>query len=355
MRSAILGGTIMKIIKEPFGNGNVYEYTLKNDNGIEVSCLNYGCIITKILTPDNQGNLENIVLHFESMEEYEKNPPFLGAVIGRVAGRIKGAEFELDGKTYSLQKNEGENHLHGGMKGFHTVLWNAETIEEKNQAGIHFSYTSPDGEEGYPGTVSVQITYLLNNKNEFLIKYNAETNQKTLLNLTNHTYFNLSGNAKRDVLEHSLKLDSNQFLELNEQLIPTGVMVDVENTVFDFRNGRKIKDGTASNHSQNQLVGFGYDHPFLLNSHYNREIILFDEASGRKVIIETDEPSVVLYTGNSLTEDLKVNGVPCRKHLGLCLETQGLPDAIHQQSFPSIILDKNEEYSTETKYTFITE
>jgi aldose 1-epimerase len=345
----------MKITKEPFGNGNVYEYTLKNDNGIEVSCLNYGCIITKILTPDSRGYLENIVLHFESMEEYEKNPPFLGAIIGRVAGRIKDAEFELDGKTYSLEKNEGENHLHGGVKGFHTVQWNAETIEEENQVGIHFTYTSLDGEEGYPGTVSAQITYLLNNKNEFFIKYNAKTDQKTLLNLTNHTYFNLSGNAKRDVLDHSLKLDSKQFLELNEQLLPTGVMVDTENTVFDFRIGRKIKDGTTSNHQQNRLVGCGYDHPFLLNTHHNGEIILFDEESGRKVMVETDAPSVVLYTGNSLTEDLNVNGVQCRKYLGLCLETQGLPDAIHQPSFPSIILDKNEKYYTETKYTFITE
>ncbi|WML42878.1 aldose epimerase family protein [Neobacillus sp. PS3-40] len=345
----------MKIVKAPFDHKNVYEYTLINDFGVEVSCLNYGCIITKILTPDNFGNLENIVLRFESMGEYEQNPPFLGAVIGRVAGRIKGAEFELDGKAYQLEKNEGENHLHGGNKGFNTVLWDAELIEGGSEIGVRFSYTSPDGEEGYPGVVSVHVNYLLSNNNELLIKYEAVTDQKTLLNLTNHTYFNLSGNAKRDVLEHSLTLDSNQFLELNEQLLPTGVKLDAVNTVFDFQNGRLIKDGTVSNHPQNQLVGKGYDHPFLLNSHHTGEIVLSDEVSGRKLIVETDQPSVVLYTGNSLTEDVTVNGRKCKKHLGLCLETQGLPDAIHHPSFPTIILDKGETYSAITKYTFITE
>ncbi|HJV32181.1 MAG TPA: aldose epimerase family protein [Bacillales bacterium] len=344
----------MKVSRERFSKENVWEFMLRNDHGLEVHCLNYGCIITKILAPDRQGNFENIVLCFENMDEYEQNPPFLGAVIGRVAGRIKGAEFVLDGKTYSLEKNEGENHLHGGKNGFHTVLWDAELIEADDQVGICFSHTSFDGEGGYPGTVTVQVTYLLNNQNEFLVHYQAETDQKTILNLTNHTYFNLSGNAKRTVLGHTLKLDSSQFLELDDSLLPTGKKLDVTGSVFDFRNGRKIEDGAVSDHPQNRLVGNGYDHPFLLSSHWNEEIALWDEESGRKVVVETDEPSVVFYTGNSLTEDLKVNGVTCQKYLGVCLETQGLPDAIHHPSFPTVILDKDETYTTKTKYTFMT-
>jgi aldose 1-epimerase len=344
----------MKVSREHFSKENVWEYLLQNDHGLEVHCLNYGCTITKILAPDRQGSFENIVLCFESMDEYEQNPPFLGAVIGRVAGRIKGAEFVLDGKNYSLEKNEGENHLHGGKNGFHTVLWDAELIEADDQVGICFSHTSFDGEGGYPGTVTVQVTYLLNNQNEFLIQYQAETDHKTILNLTNHTYFNLSGNAKRTILGHTLKLDSSQFLELDDSLLPTGKKLDVTGAVFDFRNGRKIEDGTASDHHQNRLVGNGYDHPFLLNRHWNEEIALWDDESGRKVVVETDEPSVVLYTGNSLNEDIKVNSVTCQKYLGVCLETQGLPDAIHHSSFPTVILDKDETYTTKTKYTFMT-
>lgn len=343
----------MEVSRERFSKEDVWEYMLRNDHGLEVHCLNYGCIITKILAPDRRGNFENIVLCFENIDEYEQNPPFLGAVIGRVAGRIKGAEFMLDEKNYSLEKNEGENHLHGGRNGFHTVLWDAELIEEENQVGVCFSYISLDGEGGYPGTVTVQVTYLLNNQNEFLIQYQAKTDQKTILNLTNHTYFNLSGNAKRTVLGHTLKLDSSQFLELDDPLLPTGKKLDVTGTVFDFRNGRKIGDGVVSNHPQNRLVGNGYDHPFLLNSHWNEEIALWDEESGRKVVVETDEPSVVLYTGNSLTGDLKVNGVTCQKYLGICLETQGLPDAIHHSSFPTVILDKDETYTTKTKFMFM--
>ncbi|HJV15945.1 MAG TPA: aldose epimerase family protein [Bacillales bacterium] len=343
----------MEVSRERFSKEDVWEYMLRNDHGLEVHCLNYGCIITKILAPDRRGNFENIVLCFENIDEYEQNPPFLGAVIGRVAGRIKGAEFMLDEKNYSLEKNEGENHLHGGRNGFHTVLWDAELIEEENQVGVCFSYISLDGEGGYPGTVTVQVTHLLNNQNEFLIQYQAKTDQKTILNLTNHTYFNLSGNAKRTVLGHTLKLDSSQFLELDDPLLPTGKKLDVTGTVFDFRNGRKIGDGVVSNHPQNRLVGNGYDHPFLLNSHWNEEIALWDEESGRKVVVETDEPSVVLYTGNSLNEDLKVNSVTCQKYLGICLETQGLPDAIHHSSFPTVILDKDETYTTKTKFMFM--
>ncbi|MGG5252346.1 aldose epimerase family protein [Neobacillus sp. SM06] len=326
----------------------IIEYTLKNDNGIEISCINLGCIITKVIMPDRNGLSENIVLGFESLEEYLENPPYFGAVIGRVAGRIKGAQFELEGTSYQLKKNDGNNHLHGGPNGFHKAMWDATTFETKDEVRIRFSYISADGEEGYPGNATIQVTYTLNNQNQFAIQYEANTDQTTPINLTNHSYFNLSGDLKRDVLNHVLQMESNQFLELNEELLPTGKFVDVADTVFDFRNGRKIKDGAESMAPQNVLAGGGYDHPFLLDG----KIVLVDEESGRKLLIETDAPSVVLYTGNQLSDDLKINGGSARRHLGLCLETQGLPDAIHHPEFPSIVLEKGQTYTSKTTYTF---
>lgn len=344
----------METVQRAFGmmdNKEVIEFTVKNGNGIEISCINLGCVITKIYAPDNEGKAENIVLGFNSIEEYAVNPPFFGAVVGRVAGRIQQAEFELEGKTYNLVKNDGNNHLHGGLKGFNKVIWEAAPFENMNVAGVRFYYRSVDGEEGYPGNVTLQVTYTLNDRNEFTIHYGAETDQTTLINLTNHTYFNLSGDLKRDVLNHVLKMDSSKFLELNEELLPTGNLIDVTHTAFDFRSGRKIQDGAESDHPQNVLAGGGYDHPFILDG----PILLVDQESGRKLMIETDTPSVVLYTGNQLTDDLSVNIGNARKHLGLCLETQGLPDAIHHPSFPSIVLEKGQTFSSVTKYTFMNE
>ncbi len=345
----------MKVIQEKWAEIDqqpVISFTMINDHGMEVTCINYGCIITKIVTPDKDGNYENVVLGFDQFDPYVTNSPYFGAVIGRVAGRIQNACFELDGKTYTLCKNENNNHLHGGVKGFHRVLWNAVAVEKEEEVGVQFSYTSPDGEEGYPGTVQVQVTYMLNNQNELVISYNAHSDKSTLLNLTNHTYFNLSGNIKRDILNHELKIKSDQFLELNEELIPTGVFLDVANTPFDLREGKKLKDGITANHSQIELVGQGYDHPFLLNVHHDKEIVLQDPESGRTLTVETDEVGVVVYTGNQLQEGMDIYGVPSRKYLGICLETQGLPDAIHHPHFPSWVLQSGEKYSSVTKYRF---
>lgn len=345
----------MKIIDEKFGeinNQQIIAYTFANDHGIEVSCINYGCIITKIITPDLKGNSENIVLGFDCVDDYIEYSPYFGSVIGRVAGRIKDASFELEGKTYELLKNENNNHLHGGNKGFHNVIWNAAYIQEDHEVGVEFSYMSPDGEEGYPGSLQVKVSYTLNNDNELCIRYYGKSDKDTLLNLTNHTYFNLSGDAKRDILDHCLQLKSNQFLELNEELLPTGEILDVWNTPFDFQDGRRIREGVVLNHPQIELAGQGYDHPFLLTAHHNQEILLSDPENGRTLAIETDEPCVVLYTGNQLKDNFAIRGVPSRKYLGLCLETQGLPDAIHHSHFPSIVLRKEKEYLSFTKYTF---
>lgn len=345
----------MKVISHKFGeieNQEIYAYSIINDAGMEITCINYGCIITKVLMPNREGERENIVLGFDSIEEYIQHSPYFGAVVGRVAGRIKGAQFELDGKVYNLEKNENRNHLHGGIKGFSQKVWEATVIEDQNKVGVEFTLMSPDGEAGYPGNLDVKVTYTLNNHNEFQISYEGNSDQKTLLNLTNHTYFNLSGNAKRDILDHTLSLESSRFLELNEELLPTGEILNVEHTPFDFRKGRKIRDGVTSEDSQNRLVGEGYDHPFLLDNEGEGKISLFDKENGRKVIIETDQPSVVVYSGNQLTGDFTIWGVPAQKYLGICLETQGLPDSIHHPHFPSCILEADAKYQSTTKYIF---
>lgn len=327
-------------------------FTLVNDRGMELSATNYGCIVTKLLVPDRNGKMENVVLAFDEFEPYLVNPPYLGAVIGRVAGRIQGASFELDGATYELAKNENNNHLHGGPGGFHRVLWQAEPVWRDDAVGVVFSYTSPDGEEGYPGAVDVQVAYWLNNDNEWTVTYRARSDKTTLVNLTNHTYFNLSGNGKRDILDHTLAIQSARVLELNDELIPTGRVLDVVGTPFDLRNGTTIRKAVESGHPQIELVGGGYDHPFWLDRHHDKEIVLSDQESGRTLMVETDEAGVVVYTSNQLPEGLDLGGVPSRKYLGICLETQGLPDAVHHPQFPSIVLPAGKERVSTTVYRF---
>ncbi|MFD1067941.1 aldose epimerase family protein [Oceanobacillus locisalsi] len=344
----------MQLSQNKFGeidNQTVYSFTITNNNGAELTCINYGCIITKIMAPNRQGTLENVVLSYDTLEEYVHDTTFLGAIIGPVGGRIKDAYFEMEGQTYTLTKNEEENHLHGGIKGFHRVVWDAEVFKSEGAAGVQFKYMSIDGEEGYPGNVTVQVTYTLNNENELAIEYEALSDKKTILTMTNHSYFNLSGNLKRDILDHTLKLKSDQFLELDQEFIPTGTLLDVRNTPFDFTQEKNIKSGTVSNHPQNMLVGKGYDHPFLLKSNHDEEIILKDPESGRKLTIETDEPGVIVYSGNSINRG-NIRGVPSRKHLGICLETQALPNAVHFPTFPSIMIHADEKYHSVTKYRF---
>ncbi|WP_078381648.1 aldose epimerase family protein [Sutcliffiella halmapala] len=345
----------MKVEQRKIGminNQSVYAFTLINNHGIEVECINYGCIITKILMPDQFGALENIVLGYETLDEYIKDECFFGCIVGRTAGRIGGASFELDGKTYSLEKNEANNNLHGGSKSFNRVVWDASSIQNEREVGVQFSYHSPDGEGGYPGNLLMKVTYLLTNNNELTIQYEGVSDKTTLLNVTNHSYFNLSGNAKRDILDHSLTMKSSSFLQLNSELLPTGEILNVDGTAFDFQLGKSIKAGVVSNHPQNVMVGNGFDHPFLLDTNHDSEIVLYDEMNGRRLTVETDEPGVVVYTSNMLSEGIEINGVPSRQYLGICLETQGLPDAIHHPNFSSWILDKDQKYSSMTKFRF---
>ena len=345
----------MKITERCFGSFEgeaIYEYFLVNDLGMTVSCLNFGCVITKILVPDRHGNFENVVLCFDNMVDYINNPHYFGAVVGRVAGRIK-RNFELEGKDYILSDNESPNHLHGGNKGYSSVVWKCQKLKEYDAVGLKFFYRSINGEEGYPGNVDMMVSYRLNNRNELEITYEGTTDQKTLINLTNHSYFNLSGNLKRDCMDHVLQLESNCFLELDEQLIPTGKLADSEHTVFNFHNGRKLKEGILSDHPQNILVGNGYDHPIVFKNKNTNKIELYDNESGRKLIVTTNQPCVVLYTGNKLEGPYTISGVRAKNYLGVCLETQGFPDAIHHDHFPSIIIEPNQLYYSKTSYRFL--
>ena len=349
----------MEIIEQKFGeiNGStVTAYTVKGDSGFELTCLDYGCIITEILVPGRDGKLENVVLGFKDIDDYANHSPYFGAVVGRVAGRIKEGRFSLGGRDYSLAKNNDCNHLHGGILGLDKVFWNVELKTEHDKAKLIFTYESPDGEEGYPGNVSIRTVYTVTGQNELEIEYFGTTDQKTILNMTNHTYFNLSGDLKSTILEHNLQIDSDRFIELDSGLIPTGRLLDVGGTPFDFREGRKIADGQASSHPQNILAGKGYDHPFVLNGDKQPAIRVSCEESGRVMEVETNQPAVVLYTSNQLEGDFLINGsVKAKPYLALCLETQKHPDAINQPGFPSIVLDPEEEYYSYTKYAFKTE
>jgi aldose 1-epimerase len=346
----------LEITKKFFGETGgqeVHAYTLTNNNGMSVTCLDYGCIINELNVPGKEGTPENVVLGFASIEEYIEHSPYFGSVVGRVAGRINKGRFSLDGKDYQLAQNDGQNHLHGGLKGLDKVVWTAETSQTGENAKIEFTYVSPENEEGYPGTVSFRTVYTVTENNELISEYYATTDKKTLINLTNHSYFNLSGNFKSTILDHILQIDSDGFLELGSDLIPTGKTLDSQGTAFDFRMGRKIVDGTVSNHEQNLLAGRGYDHPFVLSG--SKGISLTCPESGRILEVETNQPAVVVYTSNQLEGDFTLNGgVKPQPYLAVCLETQKHPDAINHPDFPSIVLEKGEEYYSYTKYSFKT-
>ena len=328
------------------------EFTIKNGNGMEVSCLNYGGIITRILAPDSAGKLENVVIGYRNYEDYLDNPNFFGALIGRVAGRIADSSFELNGENYSLPPNEGENHLHGGTEGFHASLWDAAPFQTDNTAGVRFSLFSPDGTSGFPGNLQMTVIYTLAGNNEFSIEYEGLADRDTILTTTNHSYFNLSGNLKQDVTNHRVIIDSSRFVELDEQLIPTGKKQDVDNTVFDFRDGRFIKDGVESDDIQNKHAGNGYDHYFIFDGQEEEKVTVEEPESGRKLTVFTDQPGIVFYTGNKLDESLVLAERNSAPYLGVCLETQSSPASLEYEGFPSVYLPKDEKYYSKTTFQF---
>ncbi|KKK38692.1 aldose epimerase [Mesobacillus campisalis] len=341
----------MKIaVKEILGKWQ--EYSLTNANNMCVSVLDFGGIITKIIAPGRFDSLENVVVSFKDCEDYENDPNFFGALIGRVAGRIQGSTFKLGGKTYELPANNGQNHLHGGPGGFHQVIWKADPFLKRECVGLKLSHHSPDGDGGYPGNLDVTVTYTLDNKNRLTIEYEAVSDATTPLTLTNHTYFNLSGDLKRPVDEHEVIIDSSTFVELDEELIPTGEKVPVEGTPFDFRAGRVLGAGFNDDYGQNKIAGSGYDHYFIFDKEKEFDAVVAEPRSGRVMTVKTTQPGMVMYTGNSLDDSMKLAEGPSRKHLGVCFETQGSPASLHHEGFPGIILKAGEKYTQQTVFGF---
>ncbi|GAA0591143.1 galactose mutarotase [Virgibacillus siamensis] len=328
------------------------EFTLTNDSQTSVSFLNYGGIITEISAPDRNGNVENVILGFDDYRDYAANPVFFGAIIGRVAGRIQDAALPVHNQVYQLTANEGANHLHGGPNGFHSVLWDAAPFRTNHSVGVTLSHQSPDNEGGYPGTLSVDVTYELDNRNRFTITYHANTDKITPLALTNHSYFNLSGNGKRTIENHHITMASKRYAELDSSFIPTGNILDAAGTPFDFTNGHNLKDGLITNHPQNKIVGNGYDHYFLFDKSGKADVEVREPGSGRTLTVTTDEPGIVMYTSNNLDDNLKLKSGTSGRYMGVCLETQKHPAALSHDNFPPILLTPEKEYMSRTTFTF---
>lgn len=329
-------------------------FTLTNAHGMVVKITNFGGIITEIHVPDKHGIFANVNLGFDSFEGYlQKDVPYFGALIGRFGNRIANGKFTLDGETYSLATNNGNNHLHGGLVGFDKVVWAATSFETANSVGITLKYLSVDGDQGYPGNLDVTVVYELTNDNEILVKYHAVTDKATPINLTQHAYFNLAG--KGDVLGHDIMINADHLTAINDEAIPTGDLPLVENTPFDFRSPRSI--GERINQDDEQLKnGNGYDHNFVLNKAQAKELSLaarvLEKNSGRVLEVFTQEPGVQFYSGNWMDGSLTGKGWDYTRRSGFCLEPQHFPDSPNQPQFPNTILRPGEEYTSVMSYKF---
>ena len=348
----------MTISKSVFGElttgEKVDKYKLSNSI-ISVEVINYGGIITKMNVPDDKGNLKDIVLGFDNIEGYINEHPYFGAIIGRYGNRIKNGKFNIDGNEYNLAINNGEHSLHGGIKGFDKVIWSVEELKGNNFIGLKLNYLSQHMEEGYPGNLNVEVKYILNDKNELKILYAANTDATTILNLTQHSYFNLSGESSGDILDHELIINADNFLPVDSGLIPTGEIRNVTNTPFDFRNKKKI--GQDINLDNKQLdYGMGYDHCWVLNN-YGKGVRKVAQAksnsSGILLEVFSDQPGIQFYTGNFLDGTLpSKKGKYYRKRYGFCLETQHYPNSPNQSNFPNVFLSPEEIHSSETWFRF---
>lgn len=330
-------------------------YTLKNAHGIEIAVTNYGGRIVSLKTPDRAGRFADIVLGFDDLESYLNKNPYFGALVGRYANRIANAQFKLDGKTYELARNNGENALHGGWKGFDKVVWRAEPLAGGNPS-LRLHYVSVDGEEGYPGTLTVSVTYSLNDANEFKIEYAATTDKNTVLNLTNHSYFDLSGQGSGKILDNVVSIYADRFTPVNSHLIPTGELRNVRGTPFDFTKPTRIGERIDQKDTQLQF-GSGYDHNYVLNRE-GRELVVAahatDPESGRTLEVLTTAPAVQFYTGNHLSDSLVKgkDGAVYGFRSGFCFETQHFPDSPNQPAFPSTKLAPGERYESTTIFRF---
>ncbi len=349
-------GLVMANFRDTIENIPVALYVLTNEQGMEATFTNYGQRLVSLMVPDRHGIFNDVVLGFSSLDSYRiGNGKYYGAVIGRYGNRIAGGSFELDGTPYTLAKNNGRNHLHGGVKGFESVVWR---VAEHNGKQITFHRTSPDMEEGYPGNLDVRVTYTLTEDNALKIDYEAKTDKKTHLNLTNHSYFNLKGAGSGDINDHLLQVNADQFIPVDEELIPTGKLLPVANTPFDFRKEKPV--GQEVNSTYEQIVlGKGYDHSFVLNDEPKTEEGLTFTAkvtepfSGRVMEVFTDQPAVQLYGGNFM--DGTGGGKKGKTYLyrgAICLETQHYPDSPNRPDFPSTMLEPGQTFRSTTVYAF---
>ncbi len=346
----------MRFSSERFGilhDREIDLYTIGNDSGVVVKLTNLGGIITSICTPDNQGNDTNIVLCYGALEDYVKDRAYIGCLVGRYANRIDRGRFQSDGRWYQLACNDGPNHLHGGREGFNKKIWTPEPVRENRGWGVKLSLTSPDGDEGYPGTVDVQVTYLLSPENELIVDYLAATDRRTIINLTQHSHFNLAGSGTID--DHLVRITGSAYTPVDETLIPTGAICGVDGTIFDLREGKRLGHLFAEA-GTGELIDGGFDHNFVLDTDgdlHRSAAALIHPASGRQLEVFTTEPGLQFYTANHLDEELTgQGGQPFCRHGAVCLETQHFPDSPNQRDFPSVILEPGHVYKQITKYRF---
>lgn len=350
----------MNIAKKEFGKTvdgeSVFNYTIENNIGTSVTLSEFGASVISLITCDRYGNYADIVCGYDDLDGYASGNSYQGAVVGRVANRIANAEFSLDGIKYTLAKNDNVNSLHGGNIGFSHRVWKSKCSMDDRCANITFSLFSPDGEEGYPGNLEVSVTYTLDNENALYIRYVARTDKKTVVNLTNHSYFNLSGYSSGSILDHELQINADRFLPTDEFSIPTGEIMSVYSTPFDFKESKVVgKDIDADNIYLKRACG--YDHCFVFTDNadaYSKKACLYDKKSGRALTLYTDMPAVQLYTGNFLCEENQrfKGGCLQKKRMALCLETQFMPDSPNHKNFTDCTLDPGQKYDHFTKFKF---
>ena len=351
----------MKITQKSFGKTVRGEeatlYTLTNGNGMKVSFTNYGANIVSIIVPDAKGNFADVNLGFDNLAGYEENTPGFGSFIGRHANRIGDAKFELNGKVYELDKNDGKNNLHGGFVGYNKFLYETEVYEDDDIASIEFSRLSPHMEQGFPGNLDVSVTYSLTEANELVIEYLAVSDRDTIVNLTNHSYFNLAGHDSGSILDHKVWIKANQFTPTTPDLIPTGEIWDVTGTPMDFRTLKTIGQEIDSDYAPLVMAG-GYDHNYVLDisgTQVEKVAELVEDKSGRRMEIFTDLPGIQLYAGNMLSPvNNSKNGADYQKRYGVCFETQYFPNSCNITSFPSCMLKAGKEFDSVTIYKFST-
>lgn len=344
----------MNITKTTYGmthnNETISLYRMENENGAYVSIIDYGCRIVDISVPDKNGELRNVVLGYSSIEEYEKDTSFFGSVPGRFANRICKGKFTLNGVEYQLAQNDGENHLHGGPTGFADRVWNGKIEDDK----VIFSRLSADGEEGYPGNLNVSVIYSFSADNELSITYEAESDKDTILNITNHAYFNLNGEGSGDIKSHELYLDADHTTEVDSGLIPTGKILSVEHTPFDFRKSKPVGQDMVNQDPQFNIPGT-YDHNFVLNGSGLREAaILQSNESGIRLTCLTDQPGIQIFVPANPITDNGTSGRPYGVASGICLETQHFPDSINHDNFPSVVLKAGTNFKSKTLFHFST-